>query len=172
MEAALNRIGVRLSMVVCLPYMAKECNIDKNKIPQLDWPTILVYFSCCVLVLFKKFTDEASHSDFMSRCICELREIVGYDPDAKLDIPFHFKRANVIKIMLGSCLTLCRDHFILINDVLVKSQSPVLIDDRVLTEVEDYIRLVKLLCLIFLLNFTWAYPISVKALVNLHKSSC
>jgi hypothetical protein len=152
--------------------MAKECNIDKNKIPQLEWPTILVYFSCCVLVLLKKFTDEESYSDFMSRCICDLREIVGYDPDATLDIPFDFRRANVIKTMLGSCLTLSRDlirfilrksnwgdeqiggvcqylcnvlawsgmqHFILINDMLVKPQSPVLFDDRVSSEVEDFI---------------------------------
>jgi hypothetical protein len=68
--------------------MAKEYNIDKNKIPQLDWPTILVYFSSCILVLFKKFTDEENYSDFMSRCICDLSEIVGFDPDATLDIPF------------------------------------------------------------------------------------
>lgn len=31
------------------------------------------------------------------------------------------------------------DHFILINDVLVKPQSPVLFDDRVSTEIEDFI---------------------------------
>jgi hypothetical protein len=30
-------------------------------------------------------------------------------------------------------------HFILINDVLVKPQSPVLLDDRVSSEVEDFI---------------------------------
>ncbi|KAK2448453.1 hypothetical protein QL285_007714 [Trifolium repens] len=171
-EAALNRIGIRPSKVVWLPYMAKECNIDKNKIPQLEWPTILVYFSSCVLVLLKKFTDEESYSDFMSRCVCDLREIVGYDPDATLDIPFDFRRANVIKTMLGSCLTLRHDvirfilrktnwgdaeignvcqylckelawsqmhHFILINEVLVKPQSPVLFDDRVSSEVEDFI---------------------------------
>ncbi|PNX77664.1 hypothetical protein L195_g033633 [Trifolium pratense] len=170
-EAALNRIGVRPSKVVWLPYMAKECNIDKNEIPQLEWPTILVYFSCCVLVLLKKFTDKESYSDFMSRCICDLRELVGFDPDAKLDIPFDFRRANVIKTMLGSCSTLRHDvikfilrksnwgdaeiggvcqylcaelawsgmrHFSLINDVLVKPQSPVLFDDRVLSEVEDF----------------------------------
>ncbi|CAJ2662598.1 unnamed protein product [Trifolium pratense] len=170
-EVTLNRIGVRLSKVVCLPYMAKECNIDKNEIPQLEWPTILVYFSCCILVLFKKFTDEESYSDFVRRCICELREIVGFDPDATLDIPFDFRRVNVIKTMLGSCSTLCHDvikfilrksnwgdeqiggvcqylcaelawsgmqHFILINDALVKPQSPVLFDDRVLSEVEDF----------------------------------
>ncbi|MCI04746.1 hypothetical protein A2U01_0025793, partial [Trifolium medium] len=108
-EAALNRIGIRPSKVVWLPYMAKECNIDKNEIPQLEWPSILVYFSCCVLVLFKKFTDQANYSNFMSRCIYDLREIVGFDPDAKLDIPFDFGKANAIKTMLGSCLTLRHD---------------------------------------------------------------
>ncbi|WJX27647.1 hypothetical protein P8452_16439 [Trifolium repens] len=165
-------IDVRLSKVVCLPYMAKECNIDKNKIPQLEWPIILVYFSSCILVLLKKFTDEESYSDFMSGCVSDLSELVGFDPDATLDIPFDFRRAHAIKTMLGSCLTLRHDlirfilrkinwgdeqiggvcqylcnvlawsgmqHFILINDVLVKPQSPVLFDDRVSSEVEDFI---------------------------------
>ncbi|XP_058723592.1 uncharacterized protein LOC131595297 [Vicia villosa] len=171
-ETALNRIGIRPSKVVCLPYMAKECNIDKNNIPQLEWPSILVYFACCVLILFKKCNDKDSYNSFMSNCINSLCEMVGYDPYIKLAIPFDFYRSTVIKTKLGSCSTLCHDvmrfilrksnwgdevvggvcqylcnvlawsemsHFILINDVLVKAQSPVLLDHRVSSEVDDFV---------------------------------
>lgn len=99
-EAALNEIGVRPHLV-CLTSLA--C-LEENEIPLMDMPTILVYFACCILHLFKKTTDEVNYKTFMSSHICELQEIAGCDPvpDTKLDIPFDFRRANAITTMLGS----------------------------------------------------------------------
>ncbi|KAL5097793.1 hypothetical protein RYX36_002120 [Vicia faba] len=73
----------------------------------LDWPTILVYFGCCILILFNKFTNEESYETFMKNSIRQLRERARCDPVAKLDIPFDFEEANAIKTMIGSCSILC-----------------------------------------------------------------
>ncbi|CAI8590295.1 unnamed protein product [Vicia faba] len=73
----------------------------------LDWPTILVYFGCCILILFNKFISEENYKTFMTESIRHLRERARCDPDVKLDIPFDFKEANAIKTMIGSCSTLC-----------------------------------------------------------------
>lgn len=101
MEEALNGIGVK-PLVVSLPSQAFQHKIVEANVPQFDMPTILVYFACCVLHIFKKNTDETNYKTFMSSCIRDLRDLVGCDPDAELDIPFDFKRANAIRIMLGS----------------------------------------------------------------------
>jgi len=64
---------------------------------------MLVYFGCCILILFKKFTNEENYNTFMANSIRELRDRAKCDPDAKLDIPFDFKKANAIRTMLGAC---------------------------------------------------------------------
>ncbi|KAL5102449.1 hypothetical protein RYX36_006776 [Vicia faba] len=135
-----------------------------------DWPTILVIFGCCILVLFNKFTTEENYKTFMTNSIAQLRERARCDPDVNLDIPFNFKEANAIKTMIGPCSMLCNDsicfllkhmncqnsgiglvcqylgnelawldmhHLVLMNDLLIAPQSPVLGDPRVLREVES-----------------------------------
>jgi len=45
----------------------------------------------------------------MTNSIRELRESAKCDPDAKLDIPFDFKKANAIRTMPSACSILCKD---------------------------------------------------------------
>jgi hypothetical protein len=76
---------------------------------QFDWPTILLYFSCCILILFKKFADEENYYTFMTNTIRELREMAKCDPNATLAIPFSFEKARTIRTMLGASSMLCKD---------------------------------------------------------------
>jgi hypothetical protein len=145
--------------------------------PRMERPSIYVYFGsdkiclCCILVLFKKFTDEDSYKNFMMSCIHELKEKAGCDPDDDdFDILFDYRKANAVRIMFGAhfvlrsnaiknlvnwmyhvdtrlgavCQYLCNmfswyemEHFNLLNDMLVNPQSPVLLDPRILREVDN-----------------------------------
>jgi len=53
----------------------------------------------------------------MTNSIRELTERAKCDPDAKLDIPFDFKKANAIRTMLGAWSILRKDAvcFLLMN---------------------------------------------------------
>jgi hypothetical protein len=84
----------------------------------MERPSIYVYFGsdkiclCCILVLFKKFTDEDSYKNFMMSCIHELKEKAGCDPDDDdFDILFDYRKANAVRIMFGA-------HFVLRSNAI------------------------------------------------------
>lgn len=105
-ETALKRLGI-WPRVVSLPSGAEKLNINVDEVTKMDWPTILVIFGCCILLLFEHHTDEESYKTHMSNRIRELQGRVGYDPaSADLDVPFDFTRAKAIRTMLGASSTL------------------------------------------------------------------
>lgn len=58
-----------------------EHSIENEDVPQMDWPSMFVYFGCCILLLLKK-TGGQNYLNFMSTCIRELQGRAGCDPDA------------------------------------------------------------------------------------------
>ncbi|MCI53181.1 hypothetical protein A2U01_0074427, partial [Trifolium medium] len=69
-----------------------------------DWPSILVIFGYCILLLFKfnSNNDAVGYGKYISNCIRGLKAKVGWDPSNKLDtIPFDATKANAISTMLG-----------------------------------------------------------------------
>ncbi|AES64885.1 hypothetical protein MtrunA17_Chr2g0293691 [Medicago truncatula] len=74
-----------------------------------DWPSILVYFGCCIIVLFKEFTTEESYNIFMTNSIRELRVRAKCDPDATFGVPFDYNKATAIRTMIGGCSLLCKE---------------------------------------------------------------
>lgn len=104
-EKSLNEIGVR-PRFASLPSQAKEKSIDILYAPQLNWPSILVIFGYCILLLFKldNFNSDAvGYEKYISSCIHGLQAKFKWDPSTKLDIPFNATHSNVIRTMLGSC---------------------------------------------------------------------
>jgi hypothetical protein len=97
-EAALNATGVK-PRFVSLPSQAHENNIDISNAPQLDWPSILVMFGYCILLLFYGTTG---NHNYIFDCISNLQPKVRYDPKNKLDIPFDPIKIKAVKTMLGS----------------------------------------------------------------------
>jgi len=100
-EQALNEIGIKPSFVSLPSHLAHHTTTPHHiSIPSLDWPSILVMFGYCILLLFKLDFNDAS---FISNCICELQAKVRWDPNTKLDgIPFDVTQENAISTMLGS----------------------------------------------------------------------
>jgi len=56
---ALVAIGIK-PLTANLPVYAclNKTLMDHINNRHLDWPSMLVYFGCCILILFKKFTSE------------------------------------------------------------------------------------------------------------------
>jgi len=75
--------------------------MDGYQTMNFDSPSVLVYFGCCILVLFKEFTNEENYTVFMTNSIRELRVRAKCDPDATFDVPFDYKKVNAIRTMLG-----------------------------------------------------------------------
>ncbi|KAJ1420838.1 hypothetical protein SESBI_13985 [Sesbania bispinosa] len=164
---ALDGIGVK-PCFVRLPSEAHKHNIEQDKVPEMDSPTISVIFGYCIILLFTD-TNNACYSTYMSECFRELQRRAGCDPaGTKLHIPFNFREANAIRAMLGASLSLrqtlirfligttnrvvtgalgpvCQylcsilswsgmHELVLMKEVLVKPQSPVLIEPCVSRE--------------------------------------
>ncbi|XP_057429565.1 uncharacterized protein LOC130722755 [Lotus japonicus] len=91
-DLALNRIGL-IPREVKLPSEAEKFNINVTDVPEMDWPSILVTFGCCILFLFqnKSFQNETLYMIYMCDHIRELQKTVGYDPASanlgELDFP-------------------------------------------------------------------------------------
>ncbi|CAI8590299.1 unnamed protein product [Vicia faba] len=49
------------------------CNV-RGLFELMDWPTVLVYFGCCILILYNKFSSEENYKTCMTNSICQLRE--------------------------------------------------------------------------------------------------
>ena len=98
-EEALNGIGIR-PRFVSLPCQAHENSIVVSDLPQLDWPSILVMFGYCILLLFKpNFNENYTHNNYIPTCIRELQAKARCDPSNKLDIQFDATKANAITTM-------------------------------------------------------------------------
>ncbi|GAU48151.1 hypothetical protein TSUD_302840 [Trifolium subterraneum] len=103
-EAALKEICVK-PRFVSLPSQANETNIAISKVPQLGWPSILVVFGYCILLLFKLsfHNDEGyCYNNSVSHRIRELKAKVTWDPSNTLDIPFDATKSKAVSTMLGS----------------------------------------------------------------------
>lgn len=101
---ALFGAGIQIRFVQ-LPSQARENDIDEAHVSEMDWPSILIQFGCVCINLFIKKNSEASYKSFMSNCIRELQNRVGMEPGIG-NVPLDFSRANAIRTMLGSSLTL------------------------------------------------------------------
>jgi hypothetical protein len=110
-ETALNGIGVR-PRFVSLPSQAHDNNIVISSVSQLDWPSILVVFGYCILLLFKvdknelfrfeRYSSNWTAGPSMDR-IHELREKVGCSSINRLWIPFNDQKEEyAIRTMLGT----------------------------------------------------------------------
>lgn len=101
-EKALNLISIR-PCFVSLPSQAQENKIVDSALPPLDWPSILVIFGYCILLLFKlKFNVSIGYQAHILNCIRELQAKVKWDPSNTLQIPFDVTKANTVTAMLGS----------------------------------------------------------------------
>jgi len=101
-ETTLNAIGVK-PRFVSLSSQAHENDIDISNAPQLEWPSILVMFGYCILLLFKlDFKETTSYDNYISNCIRGLQTKVRWNPGNKLDIPFDATKAKAVTTMLGS----------------------------------------------------------------------
>jgi hypothetical protein len=162
-ETTLNSIGIR-PRFVSLPSQAHENNIVDSELSSLDWPSILVIFGYCILLLFKfNFNNnEDGYGKYISNCIRGLKAKVGWDPSNKLDtIPFDATKANSISAMLGSrdlratvmmflmnnsnhhdsqIGNVCKYLNIILSwsEMLVTTRSSVVYDPRVLEEVMNF----------------------------------
>jgi hypothetical protein len=102
-EKSLNEICVR-PRFVSLPSEANETGLKISNAPELGWPSILVVFGYCIILLFKSigFGGYSSYDNYISYSISELQAEVKWDPSNKLDIPFDAKQAKSVTTMLGS----------------------------------------------------------------------
>jgi hypothetical protein len=103
-EAALKDICVK-PRFISLPSQAKETNIAISSVPQMGWPSILVIFGYCILLLFKLtfYNNEVnSYNAAISHYIRELKAKVTWDPSNTLDIPFDATKSKAVSTMLGS----------------------------------------------------------------------
>jgi hypothetical protein len=103
-EAALNEICVK-PRFVSLPSQANETNIAISSVPQIGWPSILVIFGYCILLLFKlSFHNDQvnTYNNTMSYRIRDLQAKVTWDPSNTLDIPFDATKSKAVSTMLGS----------------------------------------------------------------------
>jgi hypothetical protein len=103
-EAALKEICVK-PRFVSLPSQANETNIAISSVPQIGWPSILVIFGYCILLLFKlSFHNDQvnTYNNTMSYRIRDLQAKVTWDPSNTLDIPFDATKSKAVSTMLGS----------------------------------------------------------------------
>jgi hypothetical protein len=101
-EKSLNEICVR-PRFVSLPSQANEINIVISNAPQLGWPSILVVFGYCIILLFKPDEGYASYDRYISYSISQLQaEVNIVIPSNKLVIPFDATQAKSVTTMLGS----------------------------------------------------------------------
>jgi hypothetical protein len=100
-EKSLNEICVR-PRFVSLPSQANEINIVISNAPQLGWPSILVVFGYCIILLFKPDEGYGSYDCYISYSISQLQAEVKWDPSNTLVIPFDATQAKSVTTMLGS----------------------------------------------------------------------
>ncbi|CAK8531512.1 unnamed protein product [Lathyrus sativus] len=101
---ALNEICVR-PRFISLPSQADENRILISRLPELGWPSIVVVFGYCILLLFKLSFHDDSDSNYnhcMSSFIMNLQAKVRWDPSNELLVPFDVRQAKSVTTMLGS----------------------------------------------------------------------
>lgn len=107
-EAALNGSGIR-PRFMSLPSQAQEYRktIPIAEVPESDWPSILVVFGYCVLILFKMDSEIFGRGTYVTNSphtnrIDELRTKVGCHRNYLSGIPFKPQTENSIRTVLGT----------------------------------------------------------------------
>ncbi|KAL5097801.1 hypothetical protein RYX36_002128 [Vicia faba] len=101
-ETALHEICIKPHFI-SLPSQADENKIVDSELPPLDWPSILVMFGYCILLLFElKYSLSVGYDIHIVSCIRSLKTAAKCDPNSKLGIPFDRTKADSVNAMLFS----------------------------------------------------------------------
>jgi len=116
-----------LALLQKLPLQWPRFSKTKRPTPvvsPMDWSSIYVYIGCCIVVLFKKFTDEENYKNFMIRSIHEMKVKAGCDPaDENFDIPFDYRKANAVRTMFGAQFKFRSDAITLLVNTMNDSDT-------------------------------------------------
>ncbi|KAI4299487.1 hypothetical protein L6164_032945 [Bauhinia variegata] len=107
---------------VTLPSKAKENQVDMISVYPKDWPSVLIVFGCCIMLLFEDINPQ-NYINLMSNRISEMRAKVGCDPGNPMEFPFSLEKAKAIRSMLGSSMKLKTQVITMIIVLAGKSES-------------------------------------------------